>query len=236
MLWECPWDQCERQFASLGGLRYHTDSEHEGIRFTCPDADCNRIFSVERHWSMHVKSVHGSLEDAAELREKKHQIRKFLAEKEARGVCSATKKCQNPKVGSGFYCQFHEKSVDAVARALKEKAEQGRLLSNSIQKPDEFALLLQREKTYLDPEVVETLQMLKQRLDDVQIAARSYVMDTEFCWAGEFMAMDITIMRLTDGKEIVSTRVDLDMDVEERCPIGRSRTGIRKVYGKSDRT
>ncbi|KAG8166550.1 hypothetical protein KVR01_002239 [Diaporthe batatas] len=237
LLWDCPWDQCERQFCSIGGLRYHTDSEHEGIRFTCPA--CGRIFSVEHNWSAHVKSVHGTAEDAAELSEKKDRIRQALAEKEAQGLCSATKKCKNAKAGSGFHCQFHEKTVDSVAKALEEKAEEGRLQPSSIQKPDEFALLLQREKVYLDPEAVEALQMLAQGLDDVQTAARSYVMDTEFCWAGEYVAMDITIERLKDGKEIVSSRIDLEMGIEEledRCAIGRSRTGIRKVYGKSDRT
>lgn len=238
-LLHCPLDECDRAFGSTGGLRYHIDSAHVGLRYPCLAIDCDRIFSVEHNRSSHVKSAHGTPEDAAELHEKKVQIRHALAAKEAQGIFSATKKCQKPAIKGSFCCQLHEMTVDTVAKVLKEKTEEGRLSSSSIQTPDEFALLLQREKVYLDPEVEASLRLLAQGLDDIQIANRSYVMDTEFCWAGEYVAMDITIERLKTGEEIVSTRIDLNMDIEDlqaRCNSSRSRAGIRKVCGKSDRT
>lgn len=92
---------------------------------------------------------------------------------------------------------------------------------------------------YLDPEAKAALHLLARGLDDVQIAASTYAMDTEFYWTGEYTAMDIMIEGFNDGKEIISTRVDLQMDIEEleaRCHHPVLRAGIRKVYGKSDKT
>lgn len=224
-------------YSQRKSLREHIDKTHFGIKFPCHF--CEKIFSSAHYLDFHIKSVHGTPEDAAELRKKKLQIRQQMAEKEVQGVCSATKTCQQPAIQSSVCYRRHEKIVDLVAKALKEKSEAGRLAPGSIQNADEFALLLQRQIIYLDPEAKSALRLLAQGLDDVQTAANTYAMDSEFYWTGEYTAMDITIDRLHDGKEILSTRVDLQMDIEEleaRCPHAVSRAGVRKVYGRSDKT
>lgn len=55
------------------------------------------------------------------MKEKKRQLRQLLAEKEVRGICSATKKCENPAVKGSFRCVLHEKTVDPIAKAIQEK-------------------------------------------------------------------------------------------------------------------
>lgn len=233
----CPWDDCQMAYSQRKSLREHIDKTHFGIKFPCEF--CQKIFSTANYLDFHIKSIHGTPEDAAELREKKLQIRQHLAEKEAQGVCSATKTCQNPAINGSFCYQRHEKFVDSVAKALKQKTEEGHLAPDLIRTADEFALLLQRQIIYLDPESKAALHLLARGFDDDEIAAKSYDMDSEFYWTGQHTAMDITIERLNDGKEIISTRVDLQMDIEEleaRCPHAVSRAGIRKVYGRSDKT
>ncbi|KAJ0123440.1 zinc finger protein 41-like isoform X1 [Diaporthe amygdali] len=235
----CPYDDCPRIFSTTGGLNGHVNSVHIGTRYPCPCADCGRLFTLKSSQAAHIKSIHGTPEDAAELREKRLQIRRLLADKEAQGICSATKTCQNPAVKDVFCCEYHQKTVDSVAKALKEKSEAGTLSDFSIKTAEEFALLLQRQVIYVDSQANSALRLLAHGLDDVQIASKSFAIDTEFCWAGGYVVMDITIERM-NGEEVVSTRVDLGMDVEELrslCsanPI--SQNSVRKVYGKSDKT
>lgn len=235
----CPFDDCEKIFSSKPGFSSHVNTIHLGIRYPCPCLGCDRIYTEKRSQEKHVKSVHGTLEDAAELYEKKLQLRKLLAEKEAQGICSTTKSCQNPAIKGSFCCNYHEKTVNSVNKALQEKSEAGRLSDSSIKTADEFALLLQRQMIHLEPEEKAALHLLAQGFDDdSEIAAKSYDMDTEFCWTGEYTAMDITIERM-NGEEVVSTRVELEMDVEELqalCSNPRSKACVRKVYGNSDKT
>lgn len=237
-VWLCPFNNCEKVFSSSSGLSLHISTIHFGTRYPC--GFCEKIYSAQRDQVHHFKTCHGTPQDATEMREKKLKLRKFLAEKEAQGICSATKSCENAVVQDSFCCDYHQKTVDSVAKAIQEKSEAGRLLSSSVQTPDEFQLLLQRQMIYLDPQVKATLHLLAQGFDDEEIAAKSFSMDTEFVWIGQYTALDITIDRLHDGKEILSTRVDHQMDIEELqqlCSTNPISTrNVLKVYGKSDKT
>lgn len=183
-----------------------------------------------------MKSEHGTPDEIAEMQEKKLAIRQYLADKETRGLCNATKHCPHPALEWSFRCQIHEKPVSALDKALKEKEKQGTLLADSIQNPDEFALLLQRPKIFLGGTSKASLSDLALGLDGVH-SSKAFVMDNEFIQVrgGYLVPLDLTVMRL-NGEVIISTRVDWDMtikDLRASCmshPI-HQRT-ISKVYGR----
>lgn len=234
--WLCHFNDCEKLFSSRSGLSLHVSSAHFGTRYPC--GFCEKIYSGRQDRLKHLKTFHGTEEDAAEMRKKKLELRKLLAEKEAQGLCSATKSCQDSPIQGSFSCEYHQKTIDSVAKALVEKSKAGQLSASSIQTADEFSLLLQRQMIYLDPEAKAALNLLSQGFDDDRIAANSYAMDSEFYWTGEYTAMDITVERL-NGEEILSTRVDLEMEIEELEALVSneiSRRCLHKVYGKSDKT
>lgn len=124
---------------------------HLGIRYPCPCADCDKVFTKKTSLPTHIKTVHSTVEQAAEMREKRLQLRSLLAEKETKGICSTTKTCQNPAIQGSFCCKYHEKIIDSVARAMKDKTDQGTILSVLINTVDEFCLLLQRQEIHLEP-------------------------------------------------------------------------------------
>lgn len=115
----CVFDGCDKIF-SYGGKAKHVEKVHLGIRYPCPCADCDKVFTKKTSLPIHIKTVHGTLEQAAEMREKRLQLRSLLAEKEAQGICSTIKTCQNPAIQGSFFCQYQEKIVDSVAQAQKQ--------------------------------------------------------------------------------------------------------------------
>lgn len=189
--------------------------------------------------TLHFKEKHGSPQQTADMLLKKIELRKFLADKERRGVCNATKSCENPAKEGSFKCHNHHQSVNILNQTLLQKQEAGTLSGSSISHPDEFSLLLQRLNLSLDAEARSSLEMLVQGLDNVQGPYEAFVIDTEFIWVGQHIPLDITIMRLKDGKEILSTRVDHGIsvkDLEAQCLNSVSRLCVRKVYGRADKT
>lgn len=233
----CPFDNCPKVFAGRSGRIKHIDSIHHGIRHFCPFLSCQQTFTQNWDLSRHLKSQHGTAEEEAELLQKKLELQQILAEKEARGLCSASKSCEDPAAAGSFYCFHHQKSVNIITTTLEEQREAGKLSESSIKSSDEFALLLQRSKISIEPTARISLQLLAQGLDDVQ-SGKAFIIDTEFVWVGRFLPLDITIMRM-DGEEIVSTRVDHGMTVEDLqslCPHPISKCNVRKVYGRSPTT
>lgn len=235
----CTFDDCQKSYILARDLENHIKT-HSGKTFACPVEGCGKKYTYVSGLSGHMKSKHGTPDEIAEYQEKKLEIRQFLADKETRGLCNATKSCPHPPVEGSSRCQTHKRATDLVAKALKERENLGKLLEDSIQNPDEFALLLQRPEIVLDGASKESLRLLSQGLEDVHVSARTFAMDTEWMLArgGHYVPLDITIMRL-NGEVIVSTRVDWDMAIKDLEAYSKTRIcqqSIRKVYGKSDRT
>lgn len=236
----CTYVGCQKTYSKQGDLNTHILKAHEGVSFPCPI--CDKTYCESRKLNQHMKAKHGTPDQIADAQQKRLEIRQFLADKQSRGLCNATKFCPHLPVEGSFRCQKHEITVDPVAKALKELERQGKLLPDSIQNPDEFALLQQRPKIFLDQKAKTSLGSLSMRMENVYGSTRTFVMDNEFIMtrAGLHVPLDLTIMRL-NGEVIVSTRVDWDMttkDLRASCkdddPI--CQWTISKVYGKSDRT
>lgn len=259
---DCPVDSCNKIFSSKAGLGFHTQSVHQGIRYFCPFDDYQKVFTAKNARSSHIESCHQGVrhccpfrdcqksftradvlkihltvshlspDEEAALLEKKLELQQFLADKEAKGLCSASKSCQNPAVQDSFHCSHHQKSTNIVTSVLNEKREAGKLSANSVTNSDEFALLEQRSKISLDPNAKASLRLLSSG------SPKAYFIDTEFVWVGRFLPLDITIMR-ANGEQVVSTRVDHDIstkDLQDLCPHPISRSCVRKVYGKASKT
>ncbi|KAI7776853.1 hypothetical protein LA080_004384 [Diaporthe eres] len=231
----------ERNSASFNAIpKKSTSPKKSEQRHACTFDGCPKDFASRNSLRRHLKSQHGTPDEIAELQKKKLAIRQHLADKETQGLCSATESCPHPALEGSFRCQIHEKPVSALDKALKDREEQCKLLADSIQNPDEFALLLQRPEIFLSGTSKASLSNLALGLDGVHGSSKAFVMDTEFIQVrgGHLVPLDLTIMRL-DGEVIVSTRVDWDMtikDLEAFCKTRIGQSTIRKVYGKSDRT
>lgn len=241
----CTWPGCPKRYRRKASLNFHIRTVHKKQRFACTWPGCPKRFVHRRDRATHAHRIHGDTSPAtltywSRVQKRKQEVRQILADKEAKGLCSATQSCPHPAVESSFHCQIHEKILNVVAKALEVREEKGTLRPDSIQSPMEFNALLQRPEISLDKKYKQSLSDLARGLDDVQRSSRAFVMDTEFIHAkgGFHVPLDITVMRL-NGEEIISTRMDWDMTTDElrrRCINVISRKTISKVYGKTGRT
>lgn len=233
----CTVEGCTASFGRASILHEHVSSVHEEPQFPCPFDDCDKIYTARNTLVNHIKSKHGTPEDAAELFQKRLELRQFLAEKEVQGLCSATKSYELLAAKGSFHCSHHLKAQDPIAKALEEKRAKGRLSDLSIKHPDEFNLLLQRSQVDLDTKAKISLHLLAQGFN--KLSSKIFAIDAEFIQVGQrLIPLDITVMR-PNSEELISTRVDYDMDIEDlqaQCTQFVSRRCVRKVYGQSDRT
>lgn len=174
--------------------------------------------------------------------QKKRQLQQFLADKQARCLCTATENCQNPPAKDSFHCSHHEKSVNIITKTLEERREAGKLSESSIKHPGEFEFLLQQQEVSLHPEVKAELQLLAQGFNNSHPASsRTFFQDAEWIRiSGRYLPLDITIMR-SNGEILVSTRVDYSMsitDLQAQCDAKdwMGPRNIRKVYGHGSMT
>ena len=54
---------CDKIYSSNGGLYYHIQSVHMGIKYTCHV--CARLFSSKTHLHRHIQTVHTTQPDAS---------------------------------------------------------------------------------------------------------------------------------------------------------------------------
>lgn len=238
--YSCPVEGCGEVFTDQSNLNRHTKSEHLGIRYSCPVEGCGEVLTSQSHLKRHTENVHP--QNPAEFQEKKRQLQQFLADKQARGLCTATKNCQNPPAKDSFRCSHHEKSFNIITKELQEKREAGKLSESSIKHPDDFELLLQQQEVSLRPEVKAELQLLAQGFNNSHPASsRTFTQDAEWIRiSGRYLPLDITIMR-SNGEILVSTRVDYGMsitDLQAQCDARDfiAKRTIRKVYGHASMT
>jgi KRAB domain-containing zinc finger protein len=54
---ECP--VCHKEFGEAGSLKVHRESVHEGVRYECPMADCDKSYAYKGRCVSHIRLEHG---------------------------------------------------------------------------------------------------------------------------------------------------------------------------------
>lgn len=123
-------DGCDKIF-SYGGKAKHVEKVHLGIRYPCPCADCDKVFTKKTSLPIHIKTVLGTLEQAAEMREKRLQLRSLLAEKEARVFAAPSRRAKTQQSRAHSSVNITRKPSIPWLK-LRNKTDEGTVSSSSI--------------------------------------------------------------------------------------------------------